>query len=278
MDADALGRVPARCAFGAMLAVLSAAYPAAALVVLAEDAEVTLPPADFPYWEHVGRSGIVTALYLGRGWVLTAGHAGAGRVELRGQSLAPESGTVERLRTGEAEADLVMFRLRGDPGLPSLPIAREAAAVGTPVLLLGCGGGARGAATSWEGIQGFLVRTGEGACRWGGNRVSGAERPVRLRQFVTASFYTDLSLTRGGVRREAQGATGDSGGGVFSRSGSGGRWELAGLMISVSHYPRQPPGLVLDGNQTHVADLARYRQQILATTAPAASPSTHPEE
>ena len=250
----------------AALVAAGGASTATALVVVAEDAEVTRPPPDFPYWQHIGRSGIVTVVYLGRGWVLAAGHAGVRRVELRGQTHFPQADPTRRLHTGGMEADLLVFRIQGDPGLPPLPIARERPSLGTPFLLFGCGG-KRGAADSWEEVPGFRVDAGGGKCRWGANRVSDVGSRIRLGRVVTEGFASDFSLVGGAVRREAQAVTGDSGGGVFSRTGPRGSWELAGLLISMSRYPKQPAELVLHGNIAYIADLAHYRDQILEIIA-----------
>jgi hypothetical protein len=69
-------------------------------------------------------------------------------------------------------------------------------------------------------------------------------------------FYTDFDAVSG----EAQGATYDSGGGVFT--GTASDVELAGIMITVANYNNQPAGTAVFGDATYIADLSAYRDQI----------------
>jgi hypothetical protein len=70
------------------------------------------------------------------------------------------------------------------------------------------------------------------------------------------SIYTVFGNSQG----DAQGATGDSGGGMFFNNG--GTWELAGLLVAIDIYSNQPPAAVY-GNITYAVDIAQYRSQIL---------------
>jgi hypothetical protein len=98
---------------------------------------------------------------------------------------------------------------------------------------------------------------GEGrAMRWGTNEVYDSGFEVATDGGRTIVFATEFS--RYGTEFEAHAASGDSGGAVYS-----GDHELAGVMLAVGPFFR-PADPALFGNFTYVADLARYREQILA--------------
>src|SRR5262245_61196421 len=75
----------------AHLALLAALAPAAArALVVNEDPElVQRSPAPGMGFEHVGKIRQTTGVYLGGGWVLTAGHVGAGELSLDGSKYDP---------------------------------------------------------------------------------------------------------------------------------------------------------------------------------------------
>jgi hypothetical protein len=62
---------------------------------------------------------------------------------------------------------------------------------------------------------------------------------------------------------EAQGATFDSGGGVFYDTGS--EWELAGIMLLTAEFKDQPGSTAIYGNRTAMADMQYYAVQIADT-------------
>ncbi len=71
-------------------------------------------------------------------------------------------------------------------------------------------------------------------------------------------FSTDFNAATG----EGQGAPGDSGGGVFIKSG--GTWELAGTILYIGEHSGQPQyKIAAAGNLTYMADLSVYRDQII---------------
>jgi hypothetical protein len=206
--------------------------------------------------------GPTTGVYLGDGWVLTAGHAGAGTLELGGASYpaVPESRIALSGEAGSARPDLGLFRVEPRPPLPRLAIAARTPRVGASLLLVGCGVG-RGERFEWDGRVGYRWQPPP-VCRWGTNRVAATGLDVSQPGTSTRVFATLFSV---GERREAQAAQGDSGGAVFTQ-GRRGRWRLAGILIAVVRHPGQPPGTTVDGNATHLADLAHYRSQILELT------------
>ena len=68
---------------------------------------------------------------------------------------------------------------------------------------------------------------------------------------------------RGNGTAEAQAVAGDFGGAVFAKHG--GQWQLAGIMVAAEGYSGQPsPELTaVFGNETFMADLSYYRNQIV---------------
>jgi hypothetical protein len=76
---------------------------------------------------------------------------------------------------------------------------------------------------------------------------------------ITRCF--SMEFRPGGTDHEAQAAVGDSGGAVFTFAG--GRWRLAGVIVSIGVMEGQENGTALPGNLTNAADISVYRAQIL---------------
>lgn len=227
-----------------------------------EDPEVAQrPPGAETGFEHVARLGGTTGVYLGEGWVLTAGHVGTGPLELDGDLYAPVPDSRVRLvgPAGSRPPDLALFRVAPRPPLPRLEIAKHAPRVGEALLLVGCGAG-RGERFEWQGRVGYHWAAPP-IRRWGTNRVALTGLDVAQGDSSTRVFSTLFSA---GERGEAQAAHGDSGGAAFvSRRGV---WRLAGILIAVVSHPGQPPSTAVGGNASHLADLSHYRSEILALT------------
>jgi hypothetical protein len=243
-----------------LLAALTPAPPAACLVVDGPDSDASeRAPERDPGWTHVGRLGMVSAIYLGDGWVLTASHAAVGEVEIDGVGYpaVPDSRIWLDLpgRPG-TKSDLALFRLDPAPDLPRLELQREPPASGSFVVMVGMGDG-RGKSVGTP-PNGYAWKPGR-VRRWGTNRIlaTGAELrgPGRL---VTRCFRMEFS--RSGTSHEAQAAVGDSGGAVFVRDHGAAR--LAGVMLSINTHPGQPRRVSLYGNLTNAADLSAYYLQI----------------
>src|SRR5574338_490885 len=151
-------RAPPVVVAAALLAALVAARPAPAVIIDSGDGTGnTSQPADDPGWQNVGKVNGLNAVYLGYGWVITAGHVGFGNFELDGTVYPAVSNTwVQIPHSGSVLADLAVFRVNPPPyQLPALALPTSAPALGTTVALIGFGQ-SRGAATIWHGIRGWL--------------------------------------------------------------------------------------------------------------------------
>lgn len=241
-----------------VLSLLGLGVPAGAVLIASGDGTGnTSAPADDPGFANVGTIGGLSAVYLGRGWVVTAAHVGVGDVTLGGRSFPADPESEVRLVHADGEqADLIAFRLAEDPGLPSLDVTQATPAPGAKLLMIGHGRN-RGDVADYFGRPGWYWGAGK-AMRWGTNVVSGVGADVDTAGRRTRCFYTDFSLP--GEEHEAQAASGDSGGAVFAATAGG--WKLAGVIIAI-HAPFQPTQTALDGNLTYVADLASYRAQLV---------------
>jgi hypothetical protein len=232
-------------------------------VVASDDRELhERAPAEIPGWDHVGRLGGVSAIYLGAGWILTARHAGFGDVEIGGVLYPAVPGSHVALdspgRSGE-KSDLALFRIDPAPALPPLALPSLAPTRGNLLALVGYGRGRGEPYTGPAGTGFHLQPDSVPRKRWGTNRVSqvGLElagpRGERTRAFA-------MDFSRHGTEHEAQAIMGDSGGAVFLKQG--GSWTLGGVLISITLDTAQEGGLALFGNQTHAADLHAYAGQI----------------
>ena len=246
----------------------------------------TTAPADDPGFANVGysTSGHGTAIYLGGGWVLTAGHVGGDGIILSSGTYLQASGSntsfalVNTTPGKSTETDLYLFKLATEPvGLPTLAIASSMTGTGAAVTMIG-GGLDRGAFTQWlvddttnpptwtvtgsGGDAAGFATVGTQAIRWGTNDVAANDLWVNagygdVRSFATVFDYAPYTT-------EAQAVLHDSGGAVFTKAG--GQWQLAGVITAVAGYSGQPSPVftAVFGDATFMADLSYYRPQIVA--------------
>ena len=191
--------------------------------------------AAFPYWDNLVRVGTASGVYLGynastsRGWVLSANHIAAPTsINVLGNSYAI-TGSSTQIGT----SDLKLYEIGGgvlDPALPMLstaPLAAIAATAGEFLLMTG-----RGFTTSINSpyVWGYAGANDAYGMRWGTNTVLGTALvdigPLsNFQPYVVVDFSgrTDPGTTA----YDAQGAIGDSGGGMFIYRG--GQWVLSGI-------------------------------------------------
>lgn len=247
----------------------------------------------FGYFNNIGSvNGSGSAIYLGDGWVLTANHVASSlptTSTFGGIPYATQPGSWQRITnpTGmslSTYTDMVVFRLAAPLALPTVNLASLAPTLNESTILIGNGRVQENDPTFWlhtvvtgnnndtwsenppsPNRVGYKT-TGTNEARWGTNNVSSSiiattnmgtnPSPVHVRYFTTS--FDDLGDD------EAQAVTGDSGGAAFTYNGS--FWQLSGMMFSVSTYENQPGGTntAIVGQQTAIADIASYRNQILA--------------
>ena len=219
---------------------------------------VTAPPDD-PGWANLGTRVGATVVYIGHRWVLTANHVGVGDVVVEGQTYSPVPGSKVRFQNPDAsQADLMVFKIFGDPGLPRLDIPNFPPVVGDSLIAIGNGLN-RGSATTFMGLGGYNWGTGN-AVRWGTNIVSETDILVGTTYSFAATFTDPLDPSA--TADEAAAANGDSGGGAFIKVG--GDWYLAGTIFAISQYEDQPSTTSIYDNKFYAVDLSFYRDDILA--------------
>jgi len=224
----------------------------------------TNAPSDGSPWTSVGRLNGGGCTYLGAGWVLTANHvfAGGGSVNLDG-TLYPYDGTSARLTNSDGTAtDFVVMHLGTLPPLPRMPLMTTAPAVSSTVDMMGFGPIAGSLQTNFgSGLIGFTWSSNPFKS-WGNNTVSGGLGVVNAGEGNVTVFPTTFDEF-GQTSDEAQAAPGDSGGGVFQKSGS--TWELVGMLLYTSQpLSGQPLNTSCYGQETFLGNIATYRGQILA--------------
>ncbi len=176
-------------------------------------------PEDDPGWDNVGIRGGGTGIYLESQWVLTAAHVGEGNIVLRSQTFSAVSGTTHRLLNADnSETDIILFRISGDPGLPSLQISEQTPSIGSDLVMIGAGRNREADVTRWdedwkedpEGSTEGYKWTGSRTMRWGTNTIDDLET-FDVEWGEVDSLVTEFSDTEG----SGQGTPGDSGGAVF---------------------------------------------------------------
>jgi len=259
---------------------LALAAPTMRAVIIAgtDGTTNTTVPGNGAPWDHVGTIGGATGVFLGDygggGWVITANHVGLGDFLLNGVTYTAVGGSGVQI----GGADLFVFQISSSPLLPNLALSATAPSAGASVTMIGNGlnrdaperfwsvdtngnpsGGTSGNAWIWTPL---LNATGANASgydwgsgntlRWGTNQITG-----------TATFNSTslLYTTFNAITGEAQGAVGDSGGGVFYQNGS--TWELTGIIAYIGTENNQPGSTAVFGNVTDFADISVYRSAIL---------------
>jgi hypothetical protein len=261
-----LGEVRGIGLFALWIGILAAVGPATAIVM--DDQDAARRDIDDPWVTgHVGTvaGGGLTVVYLGEGWVLTARHVGARDVEIDGEVYRKASDSVvEIYNEDRTVADLIAYRILGNPELPDLPpleISESTPSKGAFAILAGAG---HEKARDDRSLASALRRIWSGRARagptWGTNTIADTRERVTIGESVTEAITTEYSLVDDlfATRYEAQAVTGDSGGALFVADGD--EFVLAGVLFAASKgdpYGSEP-------SRTFAVDLASYRRQIIS--------------
>jgi hypothetical protein len=257
---------------------MSPATARAVVISAASDAANLRAPGDDPGWNNVGRLSGASAVYLGNRWVLTANHVAQTAFRLTdGRSFDMSVGSAVTLRSpsdlfSSRSVDLRMFRLAEDPGLPALTISGKTPATTEIVTMIGAGldqapgfiGWSIDTRNQWtQTLLSLASRTGFSLLdtqhmHWGVNQIASKASSLLS---SSNTFVYSTQFDRLGMPFEAQAVVGDSGGGVFQPVGKS--WELSGIMVSEQSFPGQPSRSAVYGNTTLIADLSKYRDQIM---------------
>lgn len=230
----------------------------------------------FPYYTNLVRVGDASGVYLGwnyatdRGWVVSAQHVGApATIGVNGNSYAVVAGT------NIAGSDIKLYEVsRGPSPIPSMPtvtLGSSEATLGEVAIMTGRGyTNDTSGPFDWE-IPGYSDAV---AHRWATNTISaigsinlGSEAVPNIHQYLVTDF--DGPSGPGVTPYDGQGASGDSGGGLFVyRSG---QWQLAGIAHFVDDGPTFGPpfGTVNPsefGDFTAYTDVFQHRSIITGLT------------
>lgn len=272
--------MPHTLVLSALLLVL-ASLPSKAVLLDAGDGTGNTSASSDP-WQRMGTKTPcppacgLSFVYLGNGWMITANHVGPSDVLMTSGETYPALPGSE-VRIG-GNADLLVFRIAGNPKLPALPIleiVQTTPSIGTPVVMVGRGRN-RGDCIAWSSpqqeycVDGYEWAPGA-TMRWGTNRVAD---PAAAEPVPTNFIVTDFSNSQDpqATGDEAQAVVGDSGGAILIQEGP--IWKLAGVVFTVSVAEGQPPQTSFFGNLTYAADLASYRDEIVSIVRPECSDET----
>ncbi len=263
------------------LVLLAGSNAWAVIVAGGDGTQNTTAPSGGQGWDYVGRitsaNGAPSSVtYLDNNWFITAHHIkvldNPTGVLLGGSSYSIDASSWTRLTNSVgSDADLEMFRVTSNVGLSALTVRSSATSNGSGLTMIGNGRNRETSETTWnnswvEGgsptvYTGYKWATGA-TKRWGTNNKDADAGLVDDGYGTTDMFYSDFDDAGGS---EAQGATYDSGGGVFYNTSS--EWELAGIMLTTAGYKDQPASTSVYGNLTYMADLSTYSGQIADTVA-----------
>lgn len=270
----------------AVVSILLLSCPVQAVVIAGGDgAGNTNAPADDPGWANGGHilmagRGPSSVTYLGSNWFITAYHVwnldNPTGVWLNASTYTVNTASWNRLTNSDGSAgDLAMFRANETvTGLATLTLRTTLLPLNSAVTMIGDGYNRQTNMTFWgsswnvtnssSGVySGFVGSTSTGTERWGSNRTDARGLIVNDGFGTTTCFRTTFDAN--GDTNEAQGALYDSGGGVFYKSGA--QWELAGIMMADSALIGQPTNTMVFGDQTYIADLSPYHDQIVSLMA-----------
>ncbi len=202
--------------------------------------------------DYVGSTNTCSAVYLGKGFVLTAYHVGAGNFTLDGQTYDAIAGSAVQI----GSSDLTLFQINQTSttgntlNLNPLNLSTSTPAVGSTVVMIGYGN-----------------NQGE---TWAENTVAQTNYDVPLSDYNTDStdfLTTDTfqnEVNNVSTTTDGQLVSGDSGGGAFIYNNATHQWELAGINEVLLEDPDDHDKI--DGSG--MIQLSDYSAQIQADMAP----------
>jgi hypothetical protein len=199
-------------------------------------------------WDYVGRAQDAGGVYLGNGWVITAGHVGEGDLYLDGTTYDAVPNSAQTITDSTGEADLTLFQIATSPDLPALSIATEAPSAAD---MSGSGGS-----------EVAMIGYGSGSETWGLNTVTLNDVTVQVDgySYMTTDFQTAYGDPPSGFTNLDNDAVligGDSGGGDFIYNTDLSEWQLAGINEAVD----------TSTDDSYMVQLSTYAPQIKAIIA-----------
>jgi hypothetical protein len=212
-------------------------------------------------WNYVGQVNGASGTYLGNGWVLTAGHVGAGSFTLNGNTYNATGISYSSFTNSTNTADLTLFKISTTSttsntlSLSALTLASNAP---TPF------------SQFQSGSTNVIIGYGGGSESWGINTVTANNTLISVGGFSYKSvdYVTTHGTTTVGqghsttsITNNAELIVGDSGGGNFINvSGS---WQLAGINEAVA-----------TNGDSYFVQLSTYSSQINAIVSAVPEPGT----
>ncbi|HET6249811.1 MAG TPA: PEP-CTERM sorting domain-containing protein [Tepidisphaeraceae bacterium] len=275
----------------------------------------------FLNWNDVGTISTGTSVsgggvYLRNGWVLAPQHIGTpagfyfNGIDYPVDTSVSAIPIVNNPGPGQTAADLILYKVNTAslPALATVNLTSATPAVGTNVLMMGFGysrqaaesyfdtsGNATSTPPAGSYREGYVWASASNFKRWGTNIISNNTTTVNDGTGTFPSLITTFTDPNTAVSShandpggaattyEAAASPGDSGGGVFVKSGSS--WLLAGLIHAIDPYPsstNDTASAFYNANapfsdsltsenysaRTYISDLSQYASQINADTVP----------
>ncbi len=209
--------------------------------------------------------------------MLTAAHVGDGNFTVGGQTYLAKADTKQRLKNpDDSLTALIVYELQTSPNLGDVRISSTRPNDNPLVMMIGYGREQQPGMKYWDANWNTLTSSAvasyhgyslgsEWMKQWGENVLLPGSELIDSGSGVVSSFVTQFR-DAGVNSTYAQAVPGDSGGAVFYKNGS--LWELAGIMHATSTCPGQNTRTtVAYGQDTYIADLSVYREQIVTITA-----------
>ena len=251
------------------------------LVVAGGDANGnTAAPGNDPGWANVGSYNDGGCVYIGNGWVLTAGHVysdnPSGDPVFGTTAYTPDGThyTIQDPANTSYNADLAMFHLTTIPAdLPALALTMSSSQppVSSPVTAIGYGYARQSTELYWNsswqpmaGTPGSYAYAGYelgalGPERWGTNTIVGGTSGDDGTGTVTNLL--DCMFNSTGGPNNFQFVSHDSGGGVFYQGPNG--WQLTGIILAQATIGGQPGNTAVYDDASYFGDLSSYHSQIM---------------